>query len=131
MYACINVIERNKFRMFPFMPEHDVSADGPSFRRILDSGLCRFAISVIVCGRRRTKLNVMGCHLFTAHCTCFRTAQIDLICLQMHIKLIHFFKCTIRFDLVINAYVTQSYHSLRAMYYEYRFFVTFGHWTIT
>ena len=38
MYACINVIERNKFRMFPFMLEHDVSADGPSFRRTLDSG---------------------------------------------------------------------------------------------
>ena len=39
----------------------------------------------------------------------YLNAQIDLIYSQMHIKLIHLFKCAIRFDLVVNTYVTQPY----------------------
>ena len=34
----------------------------------------------------------------------------------------HLFKCTNRFELVVNKYFTQPYHSSKAMYCKYRFF---------
>ena len=54
-------------------------------------------------------------------------APINLIYSQMHIKQMHWFKSTNRFDLLVNPYVTQSYLSSKAMYCEYHFFKIFGH----
>ena len=45
-------------------------------------------------------------------------------------KILHLFKFTNQFHFVANAYISQSYHSTKAMFSKHRFFDLFGCWRL-